>query len=121
VDRYVKQLKQNKMTTTNKTNAKKTVNANQQRLSEISSESKNLQKSLGAIRSFLLEHATELKLSDYEKRFLLATKKNELLYKKLKESTQHTEKNTTCVYWTVRTIAKFEREKFKIPTTKKVN
>lgn len=55
--------------------AKKTVNENQVRLSNISKESKSLQKSLGAIRSFLLEYATELNLTQFEIKYLQSTKK----------------------------------------------
>lgn len=90
--------------------ANKTVNANQVRLSKISSESKSLQKSLGAIRSFLLEYATELNLTQFEIKYLQSTKKDQQKYERLKMNTQFTKNDTTCVYWVVRTLNKLERE-----------
>ncbi len=89
---------------------KKTVNANQVRLSNISKESKSLQKSLGAIRSFLLEYATELNLTQFEIKYLQSTKKDQQKYERLKMNTQFTKNDTTCVYWVVRTLNKLERE-----------
>jgi hypothetical protein len=77
-------------TSNNNTTATKKVNANQERISKIGKEAKSLQKSLGAVRSFLLEFQKELGLSAYEVRFLLATKREQDLYNQLKESTQHT-------------------------------
>lgn len=107
------------MATSNNTTVAKKVNENQARISKIGKEAKSLQKSLGATRSFLLEYKSELGLSAYEVRFLLATKKNQLLYDKLKGATQHTKSGTTCVYWVVRTLQKFERELVAIPVNKK--
>jgi hypothetical protein len=93
-----------------KTNAKKTVNANQVRLSNISKESKSLQKSLGAIRSFLLEYAADLNLTQFEIKYLQSTKKDQQKYERLKMNTQFTKNDTTCVYWVVRTLNKLEKE-----------
>lgn len=90
--------------------AKKTVNTNQLRLSNISKESKSLQKSLGAIRSFLLEYAAELNLTQFEVKYLQSTKKDQQKYERLKMNTQFTKNDTTCVYWVVRTLNKLERE-----------
>jgi hypothetical protein len=92
------------------TNKTKTVNANQKRLSSISKESKSLQKSLGAIRSFLLEYASDLNLTQFEIKYLQSTKKDQQKYERLKMNTQFTKNDTTCVYWVVRTLNKLERE-----------
>lgn len=92
------------------TTTDKTVNANQVRLSLISKESKSLQKSLGAIRSFLLEYSIELNLTQFEIKYLQSTKKDQQKYERLKINTQFTKNDTTCVYWTVRTLNKLERE-----------
>jgi septal ring factor EnvC (AmiA/AmiB activator) len=92
------------------TNKTKTVNANQKRLSSISKESKSLQKSLGAIRSFLLEYASDLNLTQFEIKYLQSTKKDQQKYERLKMNTQFTKNDTTCVYWVVRTLNKLEKE-----------
>jgi septal ring factor EnvC (AmiA/AmiB activator) len=102
VYKYVKQFKFNIM---------KTINEKQARLSKVSKDAKNLQRSLGATRSFLLEYQKELELTNYEIKYLLATKKDAKKYEELKSSVQFvkgTEK--TCVYWLVRTLQKFEKE-----------
>lgn len=89
----------------------KTVNANQARLSKVSKDAKNLQRSLGATRSFLLEFQKELELTNYEIKYLVSTKKDAKKYEELKNSVQFvkgTEK--TCIYWLIRTLQKFEKE-----------
>jgi hypothetical protein len=91
-------------------NKTKTVNANQLRLSNISKESKSLQKSLGSIRSFLLEYSAELNLTQFEIKYLQSTKKDQAKYERLKMNTQFTKNETTCVYWVVRTLNKLEKE-----------
>ena len=99
------------------TTAKKTVNANQARLSKISNDAKMLMKSLGAVRSFLLENSDKLDLTAYEVNALQRTKTNPDFYEKLKGACQHSDddRTKTCVYWVVRTLAKWNKDGVKIP------
>lgn len=101
------------MTTTNLNNSKKQINENQKRISNVSSNAKKLQKSLGAIRSFMLEYSNELGLTTFEIKTLQATKKDSAKYERLKNAVQFTKNDTTCVYWVIRTLAKFERKEVK--------
>lgn len=82
------------------------------RISEVSKNAKTLQRSLGATRSFLLEYAKELELTNFEIKFLNDSKKKQDVYEKLKSNVQFVKgTDRTCVYWVLRTLTKFEKAK----------
>jgi hypothetical protein len=82
------------------------------RISEVSKNAKTLQRSLGATRSFLLEYSKELELTNFEIKFLNDSKKKQDVYEKLKTNVQFVKgTERTCVYWVMRTLAKFEKAK----------
>ena len=96
------------MSTVNKTTVVKEIS----RISLVSKNAKNLQRSLGATRSFLLEFAKELELTNFEIKFLNDSKKKQDIYEKLKTNVQFVKgTERTCVYWVMRTLAKFEKAK----------
>ena len=110
------------MTTTVKTNAKKTVNANQSNLSESGKVLKEFSKSLSGIRSLILQAHNEGKkmesFTEWQKKYLVKTKKDATEWANLSKKVQFTKNGTTCGYWVLRTLLKFENDYIKAKAKK---